>query len=200
MVRIPRAVAADATSWPIRPAPMIARCRVVVSASSSAIASSRVRSVSACGKAASVLGVAPVAISALSNCRLVEAGDALVAEVDVVVAVPGVRPESDLRPLAARNCFGQRRAVVGQLVAVHGDRAVVTELAERLGAPLRREARADEDDSHAVTPLGLRTGLRFARRAMRRATAGTAVASMNARNQVDWASVPAPSVWIRPRT
>ena len=59
MVRIRRAVAAEATSWPIRPAPMIARWRVLVSASSSAIASARVRRVSACGKAASVLGVAP---------------------------------------------------------------------------------------------------------------------------------------------
>ena len=32
------------------------------------------------------------------------------------------------------------------------------------------------------------------------AAAGTAVASMKARSQVEPASVPAPSVWIRPRT
>ena len=93
--------------------------------------------------------------------ELVEAGDALVAEVDVVVAVPGVGLQPDLRPLASEEGLGERRAVVRQLVAVHGDRAVVAELAERLGAPLRREARADEDDSHAVTPLGLRAGFRL---------------------------------------
>ena len=50
----------------------------------------------------------------LVELQVVEAGDALVAEVDVVVAVPAVRPEPDLRPLAAAGTLwtaaGGRRA------------------------------------------------------------------------------------------
>ena len=45
---------------------------------------------------------------------------------------------------------------------------------------------------------GRRAGFFLRRRATSRATAGTAVASMNARSQDEPASVPAPSVWTRP--
>ncbi len=77
------------------------------------------------------------------------------------------------RPLAGEQRLRERRAVVGRvrLGADHRDRAVVAAGAQRLGAALRGEAGADEDDPHAFAPFmrrapgGARASCAGARRA-----------------------------------
>ena len=155
-----------ATSWPMNPAPAISEPRARAAAARASAAASR-GACAACDVAS--LGARERAgarrwrsargrraarrRSPWAPCGRGIERDGRVAEpqLDAVLGVPGGGPQRERVVVhrARQALLGERRAVVGQppLVADERDRAVVAAPAQRLGAALRGEAGADEDDA-----------------------------------------------------
>ena len=216
VVLMPRAVAAEATSWPISPAPTIATCSRGASARR---AGARRRACAGCGallEAGERRSAGRRSRSAGGRTASVVAGSSSTrASCSRTSRVVG--PQLDVgrratrRELAAALAGEDRpsRAAGGRTARAARRRTCAIGPSwpfARSASAQRWAARpgADEDDPHAVAPFiagaCAAPASSCGRRTTSSAAAGTAVASMNARNQDEPASVPAPSVWIRPST